>query len=233
MRFSPLQLLWPLFPMCFHLPVSSVEPGAKVWAQGCCSGLLNVEQSTVIVYSACWHVPEWHLPFFPTVSHCRFMLAPGFGLIPGLVCRAAQCLSPACPSSGHPSFPFWMLPSTSIFLSFALLISDPFYFILSSGLLWIPALSVKVLLRPLLPHAVENLIEAKIHHIYSRPLPTSPVTLPEKEIWLVWHNSLFTNPHWLFPFPLLSSESQTDCLIIWLNIFQGVKPQLTAPSLPW
>lgn len=58
MRFSPLQLLWLLFPVCFHLPVSSAEPGAKVWAQGCCSGLLNVEQSRVIVYSACWHVPE-------------------------------------------------------------------------------------------------------------------------------------------------------------------------------
>lgn len=64
MHFSPLQLLSLLFPMCSHLPASSAELGAKVWAQGCCSGLLSVEQSRVIVYSTCWHVPEWHLPFF-------------------------------------------------------------------------------------------------------------------------------------------------------------------------
>ena len=64
MCFSPLQLLPLLFPICSHTAASSAEPGAKVWAQGYCSGLLSAEQSSIIVYSACWDVPEWHLPFF-------------------------------------------------------------------------------------------------------------------------------------------------------------------------
>lgn len=64
MHFSPSQLLLLLFPVCSHLPKSSAEPGAKVWAQGCSSGFFKAQQSGVIVYSTCWHVPEWHLPFF-------------------------------------------------------------------------------------------------------------------------------------------------------------------------
>lgn len=206
MHFCPLQLLLLLFSICSHLPKPSAEPGAKVWAQGCTSGLFSAVQSGAIVYSTCWHVLEWHLPFSNNITlsiHARSPLFPG--------AQTGLCSSPV-----HlPSLAFFWAPEFSFLhaalsLSFTLLILDPFYFVLSE-LLWIPVLSLKVFLRPLLPHAVGNLSEAKIYHIHSIPLPTSPETLPEKEIHLVWHNLLFTNPHWMVFFPFMLSQSLTDC----------------------
>lgn len=139
-----------------------------------------------------------------------------------------------CCSPAHlPSLAFFWAPEFSFLnaalsLSFTLLILDPFYFVLS-GLLWIPVLSLKVLLRPLQPHAVGNLSEAKIYHLHSIPLPTSPVTLPGKEIHLVWHSLLFPNPHWLFSFPLCSQSHWLST--IQLSIFHGVELPLAALSL--
>lgn len=115
-------------------PLSSVLPSAcilcRAWCQGLCAGLLlrasqqGAEQSNCLQrFLAC---PRMTFAFFPTVSHCRFMLAPRFALTPRSVCAAAQAISPACPSSGHTSFSSQMLPSMSASLSFTLPISDPF-----------------------------------------------------------------------------------------------------------
>lgn len=60
---------------------------------------------------------------------------------------------------------------------------------------------MKVLLRPLQPHAVENLTEVVIHYFYSIPLPTNLVNQPEKEIWLVWHNLSSQIHNGCFPSP--------------------------------
>lgn len=82
MHFSPLQLLLLLFPVCSLLPKPSAKPGAKVWALGCTSGLFKAVQSGAIVYSTCWHVPEWHLPFsqqYHIVNSCSI---PAFLWLP-------------------------------------------------------------------------------------------------------------------------------------------------------
>lgn len=187
-------------------PLSCVLPSACALCRAGCQGLgagllLRVPQCRAErnnCFQCLLDCPRMTFAFIPTVSHCWFMLISCFSLSAGPVCTAAQSISPACPS-GHPGFPSWMPPSTFISLSSTLLISGLFYFILW-GLLWITVLSVKVLLRPLQPHSVENLTEDMIYYFYSIPLPTSLVNQPEKE-------SVFTNPHWLFPFPLLSSES--------------------------
>lgn len=193
MHFSPSQLLLLPLPICSHLPRS----GHRAAPQGSSkqsrveqlfTALAGMSQNDICLFSnnITLSIHAWSLLFS----------GPQTGL---------------CSSPIHlPILAFFWAPEFSFLnaalsLSFTLLILDPFYFVLSE-LLWIPVLSVKVLLRLLQPHAVENVTEAKIHHIHSIPLPTSPVTLPEKEIQLVWHNLLFISPRWLLFFPLWSQS---------------------------
>lgn len=149
--------------------------------------------------------------------------------IPAFLCaQTGLCSSPV-----HlPSLAFFWAPEFSFLnaalsLSFTLLILDQFDFVLS-GLLWIPVLSVKVLLRPLQPHAVGNLSEAKMYHIHSHPYP--PALWPCQRRKFSWFDTICSSQIHAGCFPLCSQNhwptvnnsaeyfsrcwSSTDCFII-------------------
>lgn len=137
-----------------------------------------------------------------------------------------------CSSPVHlPSLDFFWAPEFSFLnaalsLSFTLLILDLFYFVLSRCFefhfyLWkcCSDLSSLMLLE----------IFLKPGYTTSTAYPYPPVTLPEKEIQLVWHNLLFTDPPWVFLFPLCSQSYWLS--IIQLSIFHGVELPLTVLPL--